>query len=108
MALADFQSSSKELEDEMEKELANTERRETELRHEAERLRSDVDAWKVGLRPMKLLRVRAESMSCRSTEPSPRHPQGTLQDYAAYATRIRTFTKLRESIKRKVARHRIG
>lgn len=47
MALADFQSSSKELEDEMEKELANTERRETELRHEAERLRGDVDAWKV-------------------------------------------------------------
>lgn len=31
----------------MEKELANTERRETELRHEAERLRSDVEAWKV-------------------------------------------------------------
>lgn len=47
LALSEFQSSSKELEDEMEKELANTERREAELRHEAERLRSDVDSWKV-------------------------------------------------------------
>lgn len=47
LALSDFQSSSKELEDEMEKELANTERRETELRHEAERLRNDAELWKV-------------------------------------------------------------
>lgn len=49
LALSEFQSSSKELEDEMEKELANTERRETELQHEAERLRNDVEAWKVRL-----------------------------------------------------------
>ena len=47
LALSDFQASSKELEDEMEKELANTERRETELRTEAERLRGEVDSWKV-------------------------------------------------------------
>lgn len=47
LALSEFQSSSKELEDEMEKELANTERRETELRLETERLRSELEAWKV-------------------------------------------------------------
>jgi predicted nucleic acid-binding Zn-ribbon protein len=47
LALSDFQSSSKELEDEMERELANTEKRETELRTEVERLRSEVDALKV-------------------------------------------------------------
>lgn len=46
-ALSDFQSSSKELEDEMERELENTERRETELRLETERLRSDLESWKV-------------------------------------------------------------
>lgn len=47
--------------------------------------------------------VRAESMTCRLAEPAPRHRQGTLQDYAAYATGIGTFTKVRESIKREVA-----
>lgn len=47
LALAEFQASSKDLEDEMEKELANTERRERELRHETERLRSEVEILKV-------------------------------------------------------------
>lgn len=47
LALSEFQSSSKELEDEMEKELVNSERRESELRLEAERLRGDLDIWKV-------------------------------------------------------------
>lgn len=76
MALADFQSSSKELEDEMEKELANTERRETELRHEAERLRSDVDLWKVRLNRLTacvLLDPQADLLQSL-TEPASRYP----------------------------------
>ena len=50
LALEEFQGSSKELEEEMEKEMAATEKREGELRTEAERLRSEVDGWKVGRR----------------------------------------------------------
>ena len=50
IALSDFQSSSKELEDEMERELATNERRETELKTEAERLRGEVESWKVRAR----------------------------------------------------------
>lgn len=47
LALEEFQASSKELEDEMEKEMAATEKRESELKTEGERLRGDVDGWKV-------------------------------------------------------------
>lgn len=49
LALEDFQTSSKDLEEELERELAATEKRESELRAEAERLRADNDQWKVGL-----------------------------------------------------------
>ncbi|KAH8920423.1 hypothetical protein BT69DRAFT_413060 [Atractiella rhizophila] len=45
-ALEDFQSSSKELEYELERELASTEVREKELKAKVERLGADVEDWK--------------------------------------------------------------
>jgi seryl-tRNA synthetase len=82
LALQDFQASSKELEDEMEKDLAATEKREQELRNEAERLRSDLEGWKVRLLQHTVLRtvyLRSHAVSASSD------PQGSLDDDGSHA-----------------------
>jgi hypothetical protein len=48
-SLEDLQASSKELEDELEKDLANTEKREKQLQATNERLKGDLEEWKVCL-----------------------------------------------------------
>ena len=49
LALEDFRSSSKDLEDEMERDLAVYEKRENELRQELDKVRHDIDTWKVSM-----------------------------------------------------------
>ena len=68
IALSDFQSSSKELEDEMERELATNERRETELRTEAERLRGEVESWKVRVQELSFCPVWACASRAADTD----------------------------------------
>ena len=52
LALEDFRSSSKDLEDEMERDLAVYEKRENELRQELDKVRHDIDTWKVGIQKL--------------------------------------------------------
>ena len=51
----EFQTSSKELEDELERELAATEKQQTDLREKIKRLEGEKEDWKVSCWP--LLRV---------------------------------------------------
>lgn len=48
MSSDEFQASSKELEDELERELAATEKQQTELKERIKRLEAEKDEWKVG------------------------------------------------------------
>jgi len=50
--LADFQASSKELEQELEKELDASEKQHRDLRNKNEGLRYEVEEWKVCLEPL--------------------------------------------------------
>ena len=43
----EFQASSKELEDELERELSATEKQQTELKEKIKRLEAEKDEWKV-------------------------------------------------------------
>jgi U3 small nucleolar ribonucleoprotein component len=45
--LDEFQASSKELEDELERELADTEKQQAELKEKIKRLEAEKDEWKV-------------------------------------------------------------
>lgn len=45
----EFQASSKELEDELEKELSATEKQQTELKEKIKRLEAEKDEWKVSV-----------------------------------------------------------
>ncbi len=63
----EFQASSKELEDELERELAATDKTQAELRETIKRLEAEKDEWKVGCRPLviliKLIQVLGETSS---------------------------------------------
>lgn len=48
----EFQASSKELEDELERELSATEKQQTELKEKIKRLEAEKDEWKVRIRSM--------------------------------------------------------
>lgn len=47
MCIDEFQASSKELEDELEKELSATEKQQAELKEKIKRLEAEKDEWKV-------------------------------------------------------------
>lgn len=80
--LADFQSSSRELEQELEKELEASEKQHRDLRNKNEQLRYEVEEWKVGyyldslLRPTTFVDVRGDTRTNTSKQrPKPTPPK---------------------------------
>jgi DNA-binding transcriptional regulator GbsR (MarR family) len=66
--LDEFQASSKELEDELERELSATEKQQTELKEKIKRLEAEKDEWKVSRRLLftQIARVWGPADVCRT------------------------------------------
>lgn len=89
----------------MERELASTEKRETELRSEVERLRSEVDTLKV---PLTRAALSMKTLSPRYVVTPPNKLERALGNHGAYAERARGSSIDREEPTQPAARHGAG